>query len=124
MFDENLVDAIVGAKDLDCGSPQLRVDLGLTRGHGFPSLLLSLTDGRGLLRDGRRPGGIIARVPVLHFCHSRGGVSEFAEKLRGEASSGSAALQRRVQALYFCHPERASAARDLLSEGARFHSRR
>ena len=39
MFDENLVDAIVGAKDLDCGSPQLRVDLGLTRGHG--SLLLT-----------------------------------------------------------------------------------
>ena len=69
MSDENLIDAIVGGKDLDCGSAQLRVNLGLTRGHGFPSLLLGLTDGRGLLRDGRRPGGIIARVPVLHSCH-------------------------------------------------------
>jgi hypothetical protein len=42
MFDENLVDAIVGGKDLHRGSAQLRADLGLTRGHG--SLLLDLTD--------------------------------------------------------------------------------
>jgi hypothetical protein len=38
MFDENLVDAIVGGEDLDCGSAELRVNLVLTRGHG--SLLL------------------------------------------------------------------------------------
>src|SRR2546426_521800 len=45
MFDKNLVDAIVGEKDpggkvLDCGSAELSVNLGLTRGHG--SLLLDL----------------------------------------------------------------------------------
>src|SRR5437867_11532461 len=38
MFDKNLVDAIVGGKDLDCGSAQLRVKLSvnlvLARGHG------------------------------------------------------------------------------------------
>jgi len=43
MFDKNLVDAIVGGKDLDCGSSQLRVNLlsenfVLTLGHS--SLLL------------------------------------------------------------------------------------
>ena len=40
MFDENLVDAIVGGKDPDCGSAELSVNLGLTRGHG--SLFLDL----------------------------------------------------------------------------------
>src|SRR6266568_1447306 len=44
MFDKNLVDALIGGKDLDCGSAQLRVNLSvnlvLTRGHG--SLLLHL----------------------------------------------------------------------------------
>ncbi len=45
MFDKNLVHAIIGGKDLDCGSAQSRVNLssvnlGLTRGHG--SLLLDL----------------------------------------------------------------------------------
>jgi hypothetical protein len=45
MFDKNLVDAIIGHKGLDCGSPELSVNLGLTiddltRGHG--SLLLDL----------------------------------------------------------------------------------
>src|SRR5258708_17821769 len=39
MFDKNLVDAIIGGKDLDCGSAQLSVKLSvnlvLTRGHGF-----------------------------------------------------------------------------------------
>ena len=34
MFDKNLVDAIVGGKNLDCGSAELSVKLGLTRGHG------------------------------------------------------------------------------------------
>src|SRR5208283_3558952 len=38
MFDKNLVHAIIGGKDLDCGSAELRVHLVLTRGHG--SLLL------------------------------------------------------------------------------------
>jgi hypothetical protein len=40
MFDKNLVDAIVGGKDPDCGSAELRVSIVLTRGHG--SLLLDL----------------------------------------------------------------------------------
>ena len=34
MFDKNLVDALIGGKDLDCGSAELSVNLGLTRGHG------------------------------------------------------------------------------------------
>jgi hypothetical protein len=38
MFDENLVDAIVGGENLDCGSAELRVNFALTRDHG--SLLL------------------------------------------------------------------------------------
>src|SRR5712691_13357561 len=40
MLDKNLVHAISGGKDLDCGSAELSVNLGLTRGHG--SLLLDL----------------------------------------------------------------------------------
>jgi hypothetical protein len=38
--DRNLVHAITGAKDLDCGSAELSVNLVLTRGHG--SLLVDL----------------------------------------------------------------------------------
>src|SRR3989442_10147410 len=45
MFDKNLVDAIIGGKDLDCGSAQLSVKLSvnlvLTRGHGSLVLYLS-----------------------------------------------------------------------------------
>jgi hypothetical protein len=41
MFDKSLVHAIVGGKDLDRGSAELSVNLGLTRGHG--SLLLELS---------------------------------------------------------------------------------
>ena len=40
MFDKNLVHAIIGGKDLDCGSAELSVNLVLTRSHG--SLLLDL----------------------------------------------------------------------------------
>jgi len=40
MFDKNLVHAIIGGKDLHCGSAELSVNLVLTRGHG--SLLLDL----------------------------------------------------------------------------------
>jgi hypothetical protein len=40
MFDKNLVDAIIGGKDLDGGPAELRVNLGWTRGHG--SRLLDL----------------------------------------------------------------------------------
>jgi hypothetical protein len=45
MFDKNLVHALIGGKDLDCGSAELSVNLGLTklgltklgwtRGHGY-----------------------------------------------------------------------------------------
>ena len=34
MFDKNLVRAIIGGKDLDCGSAELSVNLGLTHSHG------------------------------------------------------------------------------------------
>jgi hypothetical protein len=34
MFDKNLVHAIIGGKDLDCGSAELSVNLVSTRGHG------------------------------------------------------------------------------------------
>ena len=34
MFDKHLVHALIGGKDLDCGSAELSVNLGLTRGHG------------------------------------------------------------------------------------------
>jgi len=40
MFDKNLVNAIIGSKDSDCGTAELSVNLGLTGGHG--SLLLDL----------------------------------------------------------------------------------
>jgi hypothetical protein len=34
MFDKNLVHAIIGGKDPDCGSAELSVNPGLTGGHG------------------------------------------------------------------------------------------
>ena len=34
MLNKNLVHAIIGGKDLDCGSAEFGVNLGLTRGHG------------------------------------------------------------------------------------------
>jgi hypothetical protein len=37
MFDKNLVDAIIGGKDLDCASAELSVNLVWTRGHGSPT---------------------------------------------------------------------------------------
>ena len=37
MFDKNLVDAIIGGKDLDCGSVELSVNLVSTLGHGSPT---------------------------------------------------------------------------------------
>ena len=40
MFDKHLVHALIGRKDPDCGSAELSVNLGLTRGHG--SLLVDL----------------------------------------------------------------------------------
>ena len=40
MFEKSLVHAIIGGKDLDCGSAELSVNLVLTPGHG--SLLLDL----------------------------------------------------------------------------------
>jgi hypothetical protein len=45
MLDQNLVDAIIGGKNLDCGSAELSVNLALTRGHG--SVLLEPSYGRG-----------------------------------------------------------------------------
>jgi len=38
MFDKKLVHAIIGGKDLDCGSAELSMNPGLTRGHGSYSL--------------------------------------------------------------------------------------
>ncbi len=55
MFDKNLVDAVIGGKDLDCGSADLTVNLVLTRGvltRGHGSLLLDL-----IILPGRRQTG-------------------------------------------------------------------
>ena len=71
-FDKNLVDAIIGGKDLNRGSAELRVDQGLTigvltRDHG--SLLLDLSYFRAvghtndLMPACRRPNGRDARSP-------------------------------------------------------------
>src|SRR5271168_4500220 len=57
MFDQNLVDAIVGGKDLRCGPAKLRVNLVLTRGHA--SLLLGL-----IIRPGRR---LLGTYPAPRF---------------------------------------------------------
>jgi hypothetical protein len=35
MFDQKLVHAIIGGKDLNGGSAELSVNLGLTRSHGW-----------------------------------------------------------------------------------------
>ena len=40
MFDKKLVHAIIGGKDLDCGSAGLSANLALTRGHGSYSSTL------------------------------------------------------------------------------------
>jgi hypothetical protein len=53
MFDKNLVHAIIGGKDLDCGSPELSVNLVLPRSHG--SLLLDLK------RSGGQESTIVGR---------------------------------------------------------------
>jgi hypothetical protein len=53
MFDKNLVHALIGGKDLDCGSPELRVNLGWTRAHG--SLLLDVMIRLGRRRSGSNP---------------------------------------------------------------------
>ncbi len=65
MFDENLVDAIVGGKDLDCGSAQLRVNLGLTHGHG--SLLLGVTDDVDYFRMANGPEHYSPAIQPLYF---------------------------------------------------------
>src|SRR5437867_5800881 len=59
MFDKNLVQAVIGGKDPDCGSAELSVNLVLTRGHG--SLLLDLSYFRA-----------IGHPEVVHFNSSRG----------------------------------------------------
>ena len=53
MFDETLVHAIAGGKDLDCGWAELSVNLVLTRGHGSCSLTYD-TSGPWAIRNGRR----------------------------------------------------------------------
>jgi len=42
MFDQKLVDAIVGGEDADCGRAELSFNLGLTRGNGLatPRLII------------------------------------------------------------------------------------
>ena len=51
MLDENLIHAIIGGEDADCGLVELRMNLRLTRGHG--SLLLD----QWYVWIARRPGG-------------------------------------------------------------------
>jgi hypothetical protein len=49
MFDKDLVHAIIGGKDLHCGSAELSVNLVLTRGHG-PCCLTNDTSGPSVIR--------------------------------------------------------------------------
>jgi hypothetical protein len=54
MFDKNLVHVIVGGKDLDSGSAELSVNLGLTmgaltRGHGSLAPLPMIVLGQSIL---------------------------------------------------------------------------
>jgi hypothetical protein len=49
MFDKDLVHAIIGGKDLHCGSAELSVNLVLTRGHG-PCSLTNDTSGPSVIR--------------------------------------------------------------------------
>ena len=46
MFDKNLVDAIIGGKDLDCGSAELSVNLRLTRGHACATFRVEYNSGK------------------------------------------------------------------------------
>ena len=64
MFDEHLVHALIGGEYLDCGSAELRGNLGLTRGHG--TLLLDLSYFRA------------GHLEVIHFIPSRGTVQKLA----------------------------------------------
>ncbi len=48
MFDKNLVHAIIGGKDLDCGSAELSFNLVWTRGHGSYSFTMILLGRRCL----------------------------------------------------------------------------
>jgi hypothetical protein len=65
MFDKNLVDAIIDSKDLNCGSAELSLNLGLTRGHGSHSLTYD-TSGpsapRKVSRLGRRRQSLRGRL--------------------------------------------------------------
>ena len=70
MFDENLVHAIIGGKDLDCGSAELSVNLVLTRGHC--SLLLSPSNFHAIFAVEVRRGDALVDVdnhPGLQFQH-------------------------------------------------------
>jgi len=61
LLDQNLVDAIVGGKDLDCSSAELIVSLVLTRGHGPNSVTRGTS---GLHCDCVREVGAAAIVPM------------------------------------------------------------
>ena len=67
MFDEELVHAVVGGKDLDCRRAELSANLGLTGGHG--SLLLELK----YFRD--------AGYSRVSFCNGQGRRNEGFEDL-------------------------------------------
>jgi hypothetical protein len=62
---KNLVHAIIGGKDRDCGSAELSVNLLLTRGHGSLLLELLILLGR---RDSERAslGAVLARPLRTH----------------------------------------------------------
>src|SRR5882757_7934673 len=105
MFDKNLVHAIIGGKDLDCGAAELSVNLGLTRGHGSYSLTYS-TSGPSAARTFRRR----SRSPALrkppkglegtpHAC-SRSVVSPLG--LHSGLRQSSGALSARLSRLSIC----------------------
>ena len=79
MFDKNLVHAVIGCKDLDRGSAELSVNLGLTRGHG--SLPLDLYYFRAIgLRSIHFLRRAEKRVEQLNYLHSNPVKRDLVEK--------------------------------------------
>ena len=69
MFDKNLVHSIIGGKDPDCGSAELRVNLGWTRGYGSLTVLtMEAGRPRPAGRAGR-PASIVRRNQTILLSH-------------------------------------------------------
>ena len=74
VFDKKLVHAVIGGKDLDCGSAELRLNLVSTGGHGF--LLLALWSSTDHTSE-----QIVGIADVLRFLKRHPGGRAFAIKV-------------------------------------------